>query len=127
MRRPVLALALLLGVIGATTQHGSTSSSALPSTSTAVYRSASVSGATVVSTGYTVTAGCVITAVTPRLRGILLLKVVRARFGNGVPVVCTPGTLTVLNVVTGLREGTYTCLGFLENADRPRPLSITVS
>ena len=127
MRRPALALALLLGVVGATTQHGSTSSSALPSAGTAVHRSASVNGAMVASTGYTVTAGGLITAVRPTLRGMLLLKVVRARFGDGLPVVCTPNTITVINVVTGLREGTYTCLGFLEDADRPRPLTITVS
>lgn len=125
MRRPALALALLLGALAATTQQGSTASNSVP-TSTAVHRSTTATGAALISTSYAVTSGQ-ITAVSPRLRGILLLKVVTARFGDGVPVVCTAGAFTVLNLVTGLREATYTCVGFLEDADRPRPLRITVS
>lgn len=126
MRRPALLLALLLASLAATMQQGSTASNSLPSANTAVHRSATVTGATHISTSYTVTAGQ-ITAVSPRLRGILLLKVVTARFGNGAPVVCTAGVFTILNIVTGLREATYTCVGLLEDADRPRPLQITVS
>lgn len=126
MRRPALALALLLGALAATTQQGSTGSNDLPAETTAVHRSTTATGATLLSTSYTVSTGQ-ITAVSPRLRGILLLKTVTARFGSGVPVVCTPGVFTVLNLVTGLREATYTCVGFLEDADRPRPLRITVS
>lgn len=126
MRRPALALALLLGALAATTQVGSTAGNSLPSTSTAVHRSTTATGATLLSTSYTMTAGQ-ITAVSPKLRGILLLKVVTATFGTGAPVVCTAGVFTVLDVVTGLREATYMCAGFLEDADRPRPLQITVS
>lgn len=126
MRRPALALALLLGVVGASTQLGSTSSNDLPAETTAVYRSTSATGATLLSTSYTVTAGQ-ITGVSPRLQGLLALKTVTARFGSGVPVVCTPGIFTVLDVVTGLREATYTCIGLLEDADRPQALQITAS
>lgn len=126
MRRPALALALLLGVVGASTQLGSTSGNSLPAETTAVYRSTTATGATLLSTSYTVTAGQ-ITGVSARLRGLLALKTVTARFGSGVPVVCTPGVFTVLDLVTGLREATYTCIGLLEDADRPRPLRITAS
>lgn len=126
MRRPALALALLLGVVGASTQLGSTASNDLPAETTAVYRSTTATGATLLSTGYTVTAGQ-ITGVSPRLRGLLALKTVTAQFGSGLPVVCTPGVFTVLDVVTGLREATYTCIGLLEDADRPGPLRITAS
>lgn len=126
MRRPALALALLLGVVGASTQLGTTSSNDLPAETTAVYRSTTATGATLLSTSYTVTAGQ-ITAVSPRLRGLLALKTVTARFGSGVPVVCTPGVFTVLDVLTGLREQSYDCVGLLEDADRPRPLRITAS
>lgn len=126
MRRQALALALLLGAVGASTQLGSTSSNDLPTETTAVYRSTTATGATLLSARYTVTAGQ-ITGVSPRLRGMLALKTVTARFGSGVPVVCTPGVFTVLDVITGLREQTYTCVGLLEDADRPRPLQITAS
>lgn len=126
MRRPALALALLLGIVGASTQLGSTASNDLPAETTAVHRLTTTTGATLLSTGYTVSTGQ-ITAVTPKLRGFLLLKTVTARFGSGPPVVCTPGVFTVLNLVTGLREATYTCVGLLEDADRPRPLQITAS
>lgn len=126
MRRPALAFALLLGIVGASTQLGSTASNDLPAEKTAVYRATTASGATLLSTSYTVTAGQ-ITGVTPRLRGLLVLKTVTAQFGSGVPVVCTPGAFTVLDVLTGLREQTYSCLGILEDADRPRQLQITAS
>lgn len=126
MRRPALALVLLLGVIGAATQHGSTAGNDLPAESTAVYRVTTATGATLLSTSYTVVAGQ-ITAVSPRLRGVLALKTVTARFGDGVPAVCTPGASTVLDVVTGLAEATYTCVGLLEDAERPRSLRITAS
>ena len=126
MRRPALALALLLGVVGASTQLGTTASNDLPTETTAVYRSTTATGATLLSTSYTVTAGQ-ITAVSPRLRGLLALKTVTARFGSGVPVVCTPGVFTVLDLLTGLREQSYDCVGLLEDADRPRPLRITAS
>ena len=99
---------------------------ALPAEPTPVYRSPAATGATLLSTSYTVTAGQ-ITAVSPRLRGLLALKTVTARFGSGVPVVCTPGVFTVLDVLTGLREQSYDCVGLLEDADRPRPLRITAS
>lgn len=126
MRRPLLALALLGGALAASTQAASTASSSVPS-STAVYRETAVSGATMTSVDYVVTAGS-ITAVEPRLRGIdLLTRTVTARFGTGTAVTCTAGLLTVLDVVTGLGEATYTCLGLSEDADRPRKLQISVS
>lgn len=126
MRRPLLALALVVGCVAATVQTASTASNSVPS-STAVYRETAVSGATLTSVSYTVTAGT-ITATRPRLRGInLLTKTVTARFGSSATVPCTAGLLTVLNAVTGLGEATYTCLGLSESADRPRKLQITVA
>lgn len=129
MRRPLLALALLAGAVGAATQSASTASSSIPG-STAVFRSTTVTGAYQVKADYTTSAGT-ITGLTTTLRGELLTlsllpKTVTARFGTGVTVTCTAGVITLLNSVTGLREGTYTCLGFSEPASRPRPLVIQV-
>lgn len=125
MRRPLLALALLAAGVAAATQTASTASSSIPS-STAVYRSTAVTGATLTSLSYSVTADT-ITAVEPRLRGVdLLTKAVTAQFGADAAVPCTAGVLTVLDVATGLGEATYTCLGLNESASRPRPLQITV-
>jgi hypothetical protein len=126
VRRPLLGLAVLSGCLVATLQPGSTASSSVPTT-TAVHRQTAVSGATMTSIRYEVTGGA-ITTVTPRLRGIdLLTKTVQAAFGAGAAVPCTAGVLTVLDVLTGLGEATYTCTGLLEDADRPRRLQITVS
>ena len=129
MRRPLLALALLAGAVGAATQSASTASTALPS-STGVLRSTSVTGASMVSVRYTTSAGT-ITGLTTTLRGdlmtlALLPKPVTAQFGDGVVVTCTAGVLTPLSTITGTYEGTYTCLGLAESADRPRPLRIEV-
>jgi hypothetical protein len=127
VRRPLLALALLVGGLAVAAQQASTAGNALPATTTAVYRATTVTGATLVSLNYTTTAGQV-TAVTPRLRGVgLLTSTVTAQFGSGTTVTCTAGLLTVLDVVTGLGEGDFTCLGLLERADRPRELRITAS
>lgn len=124
--RPLLGLTVLVGCAVAAFQPASTASSIIPS-STAVHRETSVSGGTMTSLKYTVTAGT-ITAVEPRLRGTnLLTKTVTARFGTGATVTCSAGLLTVLNAVTGLGEATYTCTGVVEGADRPRRLQITVS
>lgn len=126
MRRPLLALALLAGGLAAAAVPASTASNSVPS-STAVYRETAVSGATLTSISYTVTAQR-ITAVEPRLQGIsLLTKTVTASFGGGVAVPCTAGLLTVLNAATGLGEATFTCLGLDESADRPRKLQITAA
>lgn len=127
MRRPVIALVLLVGGVATTTQLAATGSSVLPSQTTAGYRAATVSGATAVSISNTVVAGK-ITAVTARLRGTTLLtSTVRARFGADSAVTCTAGPITVLNTLTGLGEADYTCTGFLEDASRPRSLLLTAS
>ncbi len=125
MRRPLLALAVLAGCLAASTQAASTAGNTVPG-STAVYRETAVSGASLTSISYTVSAGT-ITAATPRLRGVLLGRTVSARFGAGPAVTCTPGVLTVISLITGVREGTYTCPGLGESASRPRKLQITVS
>lgn len=125
VRRPLLGLALLVGAVALTTQSASTASSVVPS-STAGYREAAVSGATLRSISYTVTGGTM-TAAAPRLRGTsLLTRRVTARFGTGAAVTCAPGTLSLLNAVTGLGEATYSCPGLTESASRPRRLQITV-
>ena len=127
MRRHAIAVGLLACAVATTTQIGSTAGSALPSETTAVYRSATVIGAQTVSIRHTVTAGT-ITAVTARLRKTgLLTTTVTARFGSDTAVVCTAGIITVLNALTGLGEADYTCTGFLENSARPRPLTIRAS
>ena len=134
MRRPALALALLLGVVGASTQLGSTSGNDLPAETTAVHRSTTVTGATLLSMGYTVTSGSVL-SVQPTLKGTGLLptltgllgKTVTARFGSSPAVTCTITASTLINAVTRLAEATYTCPGLLEDAARPRPLRITAS
>lgn len=126
MRRPVIALGLLVGAVAATTQVGSTASNAVPE-STAVQRSTTVTGADAVSIQNVVTAGK-ITTVTARLRKTgLLTTTVSARFGSDPAVICAAGVITVLNAITGLGEASYTCTGFLEDASRPRPLRITAS
>jgi hypothetical protein len=127
VRRPLLALALVAAAVATAAQHGSTAGNAMPSTSTAAYRSTTVSGATLVSMEYVMT-GSTITGVTARLRGIdLLTKTVTARFGDDSAVVCAAGVLTVLDTITGLGEADYTCTGFTERADRPRGMTVTAS
>ena len=125
MRRPLLAVALLAGVIATALQQGSTAGNAVPP-STAVYRSTAVTGATLVSLDYTTTGGTV-TALTVKLRGVeLLAKTVTAHFGSDPAVSCIVGASLILDV-TQLTEATYTCAGFAEPADRPRPLQIAAS
>lgn len=127
MRRPVLALALALAGGGlAAVESASTASNSVPS-STAVYRATTVTGATATSINYTITAET-ITTVTARLQKVdLLLATVTAGFGADAPVQCTAGVITILDTVTNLGEADYTCTGFTERADRPRPLTITAS
>lgn len=134
MRRPALALVMLLGVVGASTQLGSTSGNSLPAETTAVQRSTTVSGGTLISMGYTVT-GDSIVSVQPTLQGVGLLptvtgllgKSVTVRFGSSPAVTCSVTASTLINAVTRLAEATYSCGGLLEDADRPRPLQITAS
>lgn len=133
MRRPLLGLALVVGVLGLTAQQASTASNSLPAETTAVYRSTTVTGATLLRMGYTVIGGQ-ITAVVPKLRGTGLLssvdlsKAVTARFGSDEPVACVETASSLLNALTGLAEVTYDCpLLLLEDADRPRPLVVTAS
>ena len=133
MRRPLLALALLAGVVGATTQQASTASNSITE-STAVYRGTTVTGATLLSMGYTVV-GNDITAVAPKLRGDGLVKTltnltpktVTARFGSDTPVLCVEGTSSLLDSMTGHGEVTYDCAGLVERSDRPAELHIGVS
>lgn len=134
MRRPLLALALVGTALAAVTQQGSTASNDVPSQTTAVYRSTTVHGATLLSMSYSVTDGS-IHAVTPELRGVgllpgvggLLPKVVTAHFDAQAPAPCTVTASALLDALTRLAEATYTCGPFLEDADRPQPLTITVS
>ena len=134
MRRPLLAVALLLSGVIAGAQTASTAGNALTEDSTAVYRSVTVTGATELSLGFTHSAGRIV-SVKPQLRGVgllpgsggLLPKTVTARFGTDAAVTCIVTASTLLNVVTRLAEATYNCTGVLERADRPRPLVITVS
>lgn len=124
MRRPALALALLLGSLGAAAQSASTAGNTVPS-STAVYRATTVTGAVAVNMRYTVMSSSV-TTVTARLQKTgLLTTTVTAAFGSDAPVTCVAGLITVLNTLTGLGEADFTCTGFLERADRPRKLTIT--
>lgn len=126
MRRPLKALALLLGAVGIAAQSASTASNSLPS-STAVYRATTVTGAAMVSLDYTISAGQ-ITGLTATLRGTGLLDAaVTAQFSGDPAVLCTRVSLNLLDLLTGLREGTYTCSPLLESADRPAPLQITAS
>lgn len=125
MRSRRVAGAGLLAALALSTTAASTASTSVP-TSTATYRTVTVTGATARSLSYTTAAG-LITGVSPRLRGSLSITTpVRARYGTGPTVTCTAGVLSVVNLLAGLREGTYDCLGFAEPADRPRALVITV-
>lgn len=128
MRRPALALALSLAGGGlAVVQPAWTASNSVPS-STAVYRATTVTGASAVSINYTITAET-ITTVTARLQKVdlLLTTVVTAEFGGEAPLQCVAGVITILDLVTNLGQADYTCTGFTERADRPRPLTITAS
>ena len=126
MRRPALVLALLVGAIALTAQQATTASNSVPTT-TAVNRAMTVNGATLLSSDYTIVSNQ-ITGVTMRLRAVgLTTKTVSAAFGSGVSVACTPGVPNVLDLVTDLTEADYSCLGFTERADRPRPLVVSVS
>lgn len=133
MRRPLVALALLVGVTAASAQQASTAGNDLPA-STVVYRSTTVTGATLLSTGFTTSGGRIV-AVQPKLHGEGLVatlsgglpKTVTVRFGNDLPVVCTMTSSTLLNAVTGVGEAAYDCAGFRERSDRPRALTITAS
>ncbi|MCW2679571.1 MAG: hypothetical protein JWM62_972 [Frankiales bacterium] len=136
MRRPLLALALLAGCVAATVQTASTAGNQVED-STAVNRSTTVTGGTLVSLSYDSSAGT-ITTVTPRLRGTGLLqtltipKPVTARFGvpTAPSVACTPGVFTLLSGLglSGTYEATYTCnvAALLQPSDRPQPLTIAV-
>lgn len=111
---------IVLAAVGTASTAGNT----LPS-SVAVYQSTTVTGATLVSMKYDGAAGA-ITTVYPRLRATdLALRTVTARFGAGPTVTCVAGE-TLTDVVTNLGEGTFTCTGFTERADRPGPLTVTV-
>lgn len=126
MRRPLTGFALLLAIAATGVQQASTAGNTLPS-STAVYRSTTVTGATPVSMDYAIT-GNQITGLSTTLRGTGLLNVaVRAQFAGDASVLCTRLSLRVLDLLTNLGEGTYSCPGLLEPADRPAALRITVS
>lgn len=127
MRRPLLALALLAGALGAATVSASTASNSVPE-STAVYRATTVKGATALSFDYTVVGGT-ITTVTTRLQKVdlSLLTVVTADFGGDPWVQCTTSLISIVDTLTNLGQADYTCTGFAEDADRPRRLTINVS
>lgn len=127
MRRPLLALALLAGSVLAAATSASTASNSVPE-STAVYRSAKVNGATALKYDYTVVGGK-IEAFDVRVQKVdlSLLTVVTAEFGGDPAVTCTAGTITIVDTLTNLGEGTYTCSVFAEPAGRPRRLTINVS
>jgi hypothetical protein len=127
VRRPLLGFALLLGALGAVTQQGSTASNDLPAETTVVHRATTVTGATALSIDYTLT-GDAITSVTARLqKKDLLGTTVTAGFGSDAPVGCVAGPVTVVDLLLNLGEADYTCTGFLESGDRPRPLTIRAS
>lgn len=127
MRRPLLALVLLAGVVVLGAGSASTAGNALQTTNVAVHRVTTISGATPVSLGHTVTGGQ-ITAVTPTVRDIGLLgQTATARFAGGTTVTCTRVSLQILDLLTDLGEATYTCTGLLAPAERPPALVITVS
>lgn len=127
MRQALLAVTLLGAAAVAAGQQASTASNSMPAQSTAVYRAASVTGATAVSIQNTVTAGT-ITTVTARLQKVDLLgTTVTAGFGSDTPVTCAAGVVTIVDVLLNLGEADYTCTGFSERADKPRPLTITAS
>lgn len=126
MRRPLLALALLAGAVGVGAGSASTASNTLQTTNVAVHRVTSISGATPVSLGHTVTDG-MITAVTPKVRDVgLLSQTATARFAGGTTVTCTRLSLQILDLLTDLGEATYTCTGLLAPAERPPNLYISV-
>lgn len=126
MRRTTLALALVVGALAVTAQQASTASNAVPP-STATQRATTVNGATLVSLDYTVT-GSQITGLTARLQAIgLTTKTLTARFGSDASVLCTAGLPTVIDLTLDLTQADYTCLGFSERANRPRPLVLDVS
>lgn len=127
MRRPLFAFALLLGALGAVAQQASTASNDLPAETTAVHRATTVTGATALSVDYTLTGGAITTVKARLQKTDLLGTTVRARFGPDVPVTCAAGVITIVDLLLNLGRADYTCTGFLEDGDRPRPLTITAS
>lgn len=131
MRRPVLALALLVATLGATAQQASTASNVMDvSSNTLSYRAVGIqnstsSAATLKSTSYTVALGR-ITDVKPTFRGDLRLRTIKARYGDDSPVTCGSLIYSLLGLLGG-SETTVTCLGLNENADRPRTLTFLIS
>lgn len=127
MRRPLLGLALLAGALAVTAQQASTANNAMPAETTAVYRATSVANATAVSLDYTMTGGTITTVVARLQKTDLLTTTVTAAFGGDLAVTCAAGLITILDTLTNLGEADYTCTGFTERADKPRPLTITAS
>lgn len=99
----------------------STASNSLPSSSTAGYTSVSVTGATMRSVAYTVTANA-ITGFTMQLAGSQLLKTATAAFDGAAPGTCVTGLYDLTNNQTPI-----TCTGFSQQADRSWRLGVTVS
>lgn len=127
VHRPLLALGLLVGALGAAAVSASTASNTLPE-STAVHRATTVNGASALAFDYTVVGGQ-IPAFTVRVQkvGLSLLTSVTADFGGDLPVQCIAGSISIVDALTNLGQADYTCIGFVEDADRPRPLTINVS
>lgn len=115
-------LAWGVGVLSVVTVGAlSTASNSLPSSSTAGYTSVSVTGATVRSVDYTVTANA-ITGFTMQLDGSQVLKTATAAFDGSAPGTCVMGVYDLINNQTPI-----TCTGFSQQADRSWRLVVTVS
>ena len=131
MRRPVLALALLVGAVTLTSQPASTASNTFDvASNTASYRSVGIQNSSSRSTslkslGYTVAVGQ-IKDVRPTFRGDLRGRTIKARYGNDTPVACGSLLYSLLGLLGG-SETKVTCAGLNEDAARPRALTFLIS
>lgn len=123
MRRPLLATALLFGVLVTAAQQGSTAGNDMPPSTTLDYGRTTVDGGTLLQISYSHDSSGRATGLVADLKGnlisnILGLKTVTASYDGGSPLVCAAGVFTLLGDYTR-----YSCTGLAPRKGIP---SVTI-
>lgn len=123
MRRPLLGAALLLGVLVATSQQGSTAGNDMPAATTLDYGRTTVEGGTLLQISYGYDSTGRATGMVADLKGNLIsnvlgLKTVTASYDGGGPLVCAAGVFALLGDYTR-----YSCTGLAPRKGIP---SVTI-
>ena len=133
VRKPLLALALLVGTVALAAQQASTANNAVDVESNiATYRSVSIQNTSTRTTSlksvsYTNLVPGTTNEVTAVLSGDLSLRTIRARYGTDTPVNCSKTLVSVVGGLLGAKDTQIRCGVFTEDADRPRALTFQIS